>query len=126
MAHKRLVSVRAAVAAVGLALVFAPSCARDGASPNGAVEGAQRLEIEVGATGYVPARIDAAAGRPIALVFRRTTDDTCGASVVIPSLGIERNLPRGESTEIAIPAQSPGTIEYSCMMDMMHGSIVVR
>jgi plastocyanin domain-containing protein len=126
MIYKRRISVRAAAATVGIALACAPGCTKDTASPTGAVEGAQRLEIEVGAGGYAPTSVEATAGRPIILVFRRTTDDTCGAAVMIPSLGIERDLPQGESVEVAIPARSPGKVEFTCAMDMMRGVIEVK
>ena len=49
-----------------------------------------------------------------------------GATVVIPSLDIERDLPLGEAVEISLPEQSAGTVDFACAMDMMHGSLVVR
>ncbi|HET9062681.1 MAG TPA: cupredoxin domain-containing protein [Candidatus Binatia bacterium] len=87
---------------------------------------AQRIEIEVAASGYRPSRVEAKAGRPLVLVFRRTAEDSCGAKVVIPSLDIERDLPLGEAVEISLPEQSVGTVDFACAMDMMHGSLVVR
>jgi Cu+-exporting ATPase len=111
--------------AIVVAVATVTGCTRDDSA--GTVgRDPQRIEIEVAASGYRPSTAEATTGRPVVLVFRRTAEDSCGATVVIPSLGIERNLPLGEAVEISLPPQGAGTIDFACAMDMMHGSLVVR
>jgi Cu+-exporting ATPase len=114
------------LASVAAGFVVAPGCNGRGDTVGESGADPQRVEIEVAASGYLPAKAEADAGRPLVLVFRRTTEESCGATVVIPSLAIQRELPLNEAVEIALPAQRAGTVDFACAMDMMHGSIVVR
>lgn len=84
-----------------------------------------RVKVEVGEYGYSPATIAAAAGKPLTLAFRRTTDKGCGGEVVFPERDIHRKLPVGETVEIAFTPTTTGRIAFTCGMGMYEGAILV-
>jgi len=117
----------AIVAMVAIVAIVAVTPGCTGGDSAGTADAApQRLEIEVIASGYRPETVEAEAGRPILLVFRRTTEESCGATVVFPGLGIQHDLPLNETVEISLAPQRPGKVDFACAMDMMHGAVVVR
>ena len=82
--------------------------------------------ISVSAKGYAPSRITVPANRPVRLAFQRPDAQNCGGRVVFPGLGIDRELPPGQSVLIEIPAQAAKEFKFSCGMGMYRGSLVVR
>ncbi len=108
---------------VVLPFVVALAC---GSERSAAPEGPQRVAVTVSASGYEPSEIAARAGQPLTLVFTRTSDDGCGQRVVIPAEDIERDLPLNEAVEITLTPREPGTLRFTCGMDMYDGSIVVQ
>lgn len=95
-----------------------------GADPPG--EEAERRAVEVTATGYLPAEIEAHVGRLLILAVTRTSEEGCGDQLVIPSLQLERDLPLNETVEIGITPTESGNIRFTCGMDMYEGKIVVH
>jgi Cu(I)/Ag(I) efflux system membrane fusion protein len=89
-------------------------------SPEGTVA------VTVDGEGFHPNLIAARAGHPITLAVTRTTNETCGTEIVIPSLGIERALPLHQTVEVTLTPAEKGTITFACGMDMLKGSIVVQ
>jgi plastocyanin domain-containing protein len=87
--------------------------------------GVQQAVIRVEG-GYSPARVRLRAGAPARLVFDRREESSCSEEVVIPELGVRRFLPAHQRTGIDIPAQRPGTYEFTCGMGMLRGSLVVE
>ena len=85
-----------------------------------------RHEVSVGAHGYEPSSIQAAAGQPLTLVVTRTTDEGCGDVLAIPSRDIRRDLPLNEPVEIRFTPSEAGSIRFTCGMDMYDGTIVVQ
>jgi len=85
-----------------------------------------RVEIEVGARGYDPERVDATAGEPLTLVFTRVTDEGCGDELVIASQDIRRELPLDEPVQVTFTPERSGELRFTCGMDMYDGTIVVR
>jgi len=85
-----------------------------------------RVEIEVNASGYDPAQVQATAGQPLTLVFTRTTDEGCGQELAIPAHDIRRRLPLNEPVEVTITPAEAGELRFTCGMDMYDGAIVVR
>lgn len=106
----------------GLAL----GCDTPAEEPTRETPATRRVEVEVGATGYTPASIDAVAGEPLALAFRRTTDDGCGEELVFPDHDIRRDLPLNEEVVVELTPASGDSIRFTCGMDMYRGSIVVQ
>lgn len=82
-------------------------------------------DIRVDQRGFHPSRIQVPAGTPTVLRFTRTAEKTCNTAVVIPSLGIERELPLNETVEVTFTPDAPGEIAFSCPMEMATGVIEV-
>jgi plastocyanin domain-containing protein len=69
--------------------------------------------------GYYPRAVEAKANMEstLAIITKNTFD--CSSALIIPKLGIEKNLPVSGKTEFKIPPQAPGTvIEGACSMYM--------
>ena len=107
-------------AAFAAAVTLAAGCAPP--APAGPV----RYEIAVGSAGYTPDRVKAKVGQEVVLVFTRTTDQTCGTEVVIPSEN-DRTvvLPLNQPTEVRVTPKEKGEIGFTCGMKMFKGTIEV-
>jgi plastocyanin domain-containing protein len=84
----------------------------------------QRLVVVRG--GYRPDVIHARAGEPIRIVFRREETAHCSERVVFPAFGTSAMLPRGEEVVVELPPAPPGTYEFTCALNMLHGTLVVE
>lgn len=82
--------------------------------------------IEVSASGFKPDSIEVEAGKPTTITFLRISEEGCGTEVLFPDLGIEEPLPLNKPTKVTITPKSPGTLRFSCGMDMLRGTVVVR
>lgn len=111
-----------AIATLSLALV---ACGEEAATTPTSTEG-RRVAIEVGASGYTPAEVQATAGEPLTLVFTRTTDEGCGEELVVASQNIRRDLPLNEPVEVTFTPTEAGRLRFTCGMDMYDGAIVVQ
>lgn len=88
------------------------------------VRSSARVTVTVTGQGYEPSSIDAAAGAPLTLVFKRTSDQGCGHEVVFPDRNIRRELPLNEEVEITLTPAADEHIAFTCGMGMLRGSIV--
>ncbi|MBX3111762.1 MAG: efflux RND transporter periplasmic adaptor subunit [Fimbriimonadaceae bacterium] len=94
-------------------------------APTKATEGTVTIELD--ASGYSPASVEIAAGRPAKLVFVRRAAESCGTSVKFPDLGIEAETPLNQPVTIDIPPQAAGKrLTFACPMDMYTGTVVVK
>lgn len=85
-----------------------------------------RIEIEVGARGFVPSEIELVAGEKVDLVFTRTTPSGCAAQVHIPELGVERtDLTQGEPKTVSLTPEKPGTYQLMCGHNMLKAKVKV-
>jgi plastocyanin domain-containing protein len=84
------------------------------------------IRVAVGSSGYTPARIDLRRGEPAVLAFSRPDAGNCGGTVVIPALGIRRELPVGETVVLRFTPDRAGEIPFTCGMGMYEGLIVVH
>lgn len=87
---------------------------------------AKRVTVEVNATGYKPDTVMAKAGEPVTIVFTRVTDKGCGQKVLVPSEGIEKDLPLNTPVEVSFTPAKSGNIGFTCGMKMMKGTIMVH
>jgi plastocyanin domain-containing protein len=76
--------------------------------------------------GYHPSRVAVRAGEPVRLTFVRREAGGCSREVMIPSLGIRRELPQDLPVEIDLPALPAGELAFTCGMSMMRGTILVE
>lgn len=82
--------------------------------------------VNVSSAGFEPARIQAKAGQPLKLAFFRADAQNCAREVVFPSLGIEKNLPPGQTVVVEVTPHKTGALQFSCGMKMIHGELLVR
>ena len=76
--------------------------------------------------GYQPAVVRARTGVPLRLTFDRREDGDCSARVVFPDLGVNRFLAPFASTTVDVSTDRPGTFDFACGMNMLHGQLVVE
>lgn len=74
---------------------------------------------------YEPAEVHVRAGTPTRLIFRREETAPCSERVVFPDFGISAMLPPFEDVAVDLPASEPGEHEFTCQMQMLHGTLVV-
>jgi YHYH protein/Cupredoxin-like domain len=87
---------------------------------------ADAIRIQLSERGYIPARVEIPANRPLTLAFTRDASPNCGSEVIFPTLGIRRTLPVGETVVVQLPAQPAGEISFGCGMGMYRGMIVAQ
>jgi sulfite exporter TauE/SafE/copper chaperone CopZ len=87
-------------------------------------DGVQTLTTRQEAWGYEPGNVVIAAGVPTRWTIESATEASCSASLVVPSLGIERRLRVGDN-HIDLPAMGPGVLNYACSMGMFTGRITI-
>jgi plastocyanin domain-containing protein len=120
------------IVTVALAACVAMGCEDHSAHQASAAEGTAaavtdgRVAVEVGARGYTPNRVQATAGKPLTLVFTRTTDKGCGDKLVIASHDIQRDLPLNEPVEVTFTPKETGELTFTCGMGMYDGKVVVQ
>lgn len=86
--------------------------------------GKQYLAMEQGAIGYNPNEFTIKKGVPFVWQIDSTNAYTCASSLVVPSLGIRKNLVSGNNVITFTPTKT-GRIAFSCSMGMFRGSITV-
>jgi plastocyanin domain-containing protein len=91
-----------------------------------ASDGRTELRVTVDAAGYHPEESRAAAGKPVRLIFTRTSDEGCGQELMIPSLKLKRDLPLNQPVAIDLTMPASGKLTYTCGMDMMRGAVVAN
>ncbi|MFN0107240.1 MAG: YHYH protein [Blastocatellia bacterium] len=87
---------------------------------------ADAIQIKVGSGGFAPAQIKLESNRPTKLAITRDAQPNCANRIVIPALGISRDLPLGETVIIELPAMKAGEFSLTCGMGMYKGLIVVE
>jgi hypothetical protein len=88
-----------------------------------ATAGDAPVDVKVTGSGFVPKRIEAAAGATVKLRFTRTSRDTCATQVVFPGLGMTRDLPLDTPVEVEVVVPK-GALAFTCGMHMLKGSVV--
>jgi plastocyanin domain-containing protein len=88
------------------------------------VDGAvQRISVDLSTGAYEPSVITAKAGVPLEITFGQGSG--CLASVLVPDFGIDQDLTQGGAV-VKLPAMKAGEHQFSCGMQMVFGSIVVK
>lgn len=113
-----LVVVLESIAFVSPLLAVAPLAATEEAPAT------REIEIIVEG-GYQPSRISVAEGEHIRLKFIRKEYGGCTRELVVPSIGVRRELPPNKPVIVHWPALPPGDYEFRCGMNMIRGVITV-
>jgi Cu+-exporting ATPase len=87
--------------------------------------GVQRVTVTVKG-GYSPDVIQVRQGVPLEITFDRQESGECTNRVVFPELGINAGLPANARTTVVVAPDRPGTYEFACGMNMIHGTLVVE
>jgi len=77
--------------------------------------------LSVGPAGFVPARIDVAAGKATTLAVTRDARPNCASRIVFPELGITRDLPPGKTVIVQLPAMTAREVKFACGMGCIAG-----
>lgn len=85
--------------------------------------GVQQIVVNARDSSYSPAITSAQAGISTVLTIRTNATTGCTKSIVIPALGIERQLPETGDTVFDLGTLQPGTIRFTCSMGMYSGRI---
>lgn len=92
---------------------------------NVAIEnGVQIIRMTESTRGYSPATFTVKRGMPVRWVIDARDQYSCASSLVVPSLGIRKNLTAGENV-IEFTPQAVGRIAFSCTMGMYTGAFTV-
>ncbi len=76
--------------------------------------------------GYTPNVIVVEHGRPVRLQFRREETAACSEMVVFGDFGKSARLPEGETVNVDLLPEQPGTYEFACQMGMLRDRLVVE
>ena len=88
--------------------------------------GGQVVKIASTENGFEPATVEVEKGKPVTLVFKRTTDRTCATEVVFENDGSKHALPLNRDVKVTLNPTEAGEIHYACGMNMLTGKIVVK
>jgi len=88
--------------------------------------GVQEVTINILDTGYTPAEIKIKKDIPVKVTLK--TDNTlgCARAFVVPSLNIQRTLPKNGEDSFEFTPEKTGDIAFSCSMGMYGGHFVVE
>ncbi|MBI1762720.1 MAG: efflux RND transporter periplasmic adaptor subunit [Acidobacteria bacterium] len=86
----------------------------------------QTATVVLNEKGYQPGTLRLRPGIRARVTFLRKVEATCGTEIVLADYGIKRALPLGQPVTIEFTPAKPGEFKFSCGMDMLQGSIVVK
>lgn len=84
------------------------------------------IPITVDDHGFQPSSVKLKKAASAALVFTRTTDDTCATEVAFPELNIKKELPLNKPVTVSIPTDKAQTLTFQCGMGMYKSSVVIQ
>ena len=85
----------------------------------------QTATVKVGPAGYTPSTLTLKAGVPAEITFLRTEPGGCVEQVLLPELGVARDLPLNLPVKVTFTPRK-GTLTFTCGMKMVRGTILVR
>jgi plastocyanin domain-containing protein len=91
-----------------------------------APEGARQVKVIVDAKGFTPSEVKADKGKPLSLVFVRTTEGTCAKQVVFPELKLEKDLPLSTAVTVDVPTGEARTLTFQCGMAMYKSAVLIQ
>lgn len=85
----------------------------------------QVVRMKIVATGFDPEIIEIRKGVPVKWVISTDQTGGCTNRIIIPSLGIEKDIEVGENVVYFTPTKS-GELPFSCWMGMVRGKFIVK
>ncbi|MFP2905885.1 cupredoxin domain-containing protein [Pyxidicoccus sp. 3LFB2] len=110
---------------IGFMLTPVDAAKAPAASAEAKVGAVQEVTITVQG-GYQPSEVTLKQGVPARLRFVRKDSGGCGEELLIPDFGVKRPLPGLSETVVDFVPDKSGTFPFSCGMQMMKGTLVVR
>ena len=117
-----------ALAAAALLLIAAIGCSKSesAARANPTVTAQGPTKVTVDDHGFTPSEVHVEKGKPLSLVFTRTTDKTCATEVVFPELKLKKDLPLNTAVSIDVPTEQSRTLAFQCGMGMYRSAVVIQ
>ncbi|MFA4834286.1 MAG: sulfite exporter TauE/SafE family protein [Patescibacteria group bacterium] len=91
----------------------------------GDIEGYQTVKMEVSYSGYKPNTLYIKKGVPVRWIINVKQLTGCNSAIMIESLGIKKNLEKGENIIEFTPPEGVSEIKFSCGMRMIWGKFVI-
>ena len=112
----------AALALVSAAPTFAAP------PPEAPAPKAKEVQIKVTSSGFEPREVKAKKGQPIALVFTRTTEQTCITAIDMPAENVKDfALPLDKAVTLTVTPKKAGVEKFHCSaMAMGDGKLIVE
>jgi plastocyanin domain-containing protein len=103
----------------------APAKAKTASSTTGMVgsDGVRKVDVTASKEGYTPDRIAGKPGEKIVLVFKRTVEGDCLATVTIAD-GKPIDLPMNTPVDVPVTVPESGELAFVCSMGMFKGTVV--
>jgi plastocyanin domain-containing protein len=120
--------IRATIAVAGVSLIAAMGCSKSesAARASATVTAQGPTKVTVDAHGFTPSEVHVEKGKPLSLVFTRTTDSTCATEVVFPELKLKKDLPLNKPVSIDVPTDEARTLAFQCGMGMYKSAVVIQ
>jgi len=83
------------------------------------------IKIRVDSRGFSPNEVMILPGQQLRLAIERAPEPNCASEIVIPTLGIRRRLPLGQTTILELPSITEDRISFSCGMGMYGGVFIL-
>jgi plastocyanin domain-containing protein len=88
-------------------------------------DGVRKVNVEASKDGYTPDKISGKPGEKIVLVFKRTIEGDCLATVQVAD-GKPVDLPMNTPVEVPVTVPQTGELTFVCSMGMFKGTIVAQ
>ncbi len=76
--------------------------------------------------GYHPDTIRVSQGSHVQLAFYRDEESACTKEIVFKDFNIRRELPAWKTTVVELHAEKRGSYQFTCGMNMVHGTLIVE
>lgn len=86
-------------------------------------DGVRKINVEASKEGYTPDRVVGKPGEKLVLVFKRTVEGDCLATVTIAD-GKPIDLPMNTPVDVPVTVPASGELAFVCSMGMFKGTIV--
>jgi len=86
-------------------------------------DGVRKIPVEASKEGYQPDKIAGKPGEKIVLVFKRTIEGDCLATVKVAD-GAPVELPMNTPVEVPVTVPQSGELTFVCSMGMFKGTVV--